>query len=49
MKTKKITALVLAAVMAAGTTATAFADCDVINAGGNLDDKRPSMKMRTAS
>lgn len=41
MKTKKITALVLAAVMAAGTTATAFADCDVINAGGNLDDKRP--------
>ena len=41
MKTKKITALVLAAVMAAGTTATAFADSDVINAGGNLDDKRP--------
>lgn len=41
MKTKKITALVLAALMAAGTTATAFADCDVINAGGNLDDKRP--------
>lgn len=41
MKTKKITALVLAALMAAGTTATAFADCDVVNAGGNLDDKRP--------
>lgn len=41
MKTKKITALVLAALMAAGTTATAFADSDVVNAGGNLDDKRP--------
>ena len=41
MKTKKITALVLAALMAAGTTATAFADCDVINAGGDKDAKRP--------
>ena len=41
MKTKKITALVLAALMAAGTTATAFADCDVVNRGGDLDDKRP--------
>lgn len=41
MKTKKITALVLAAVMAAGTTATAFADSDVVNRGGDLDDKRP--------
>lgn len=41
MKTKKITALVLAAVMAAGTTATAFADCDVVNAGGDKDAKRP--------
>ena len=41
MKTKKITALVLAALMAAGTTATAFADCDVVNAGGDKDAKRP--------
>lgn len=41
MKTKKITALVLAALMAAGTTATAFADSDVVNRGGDLDDKRP--------
>ena len=41
MKTKKITALVLAALMAAGTTATAFADCDVVNAGGDKDPKRP--------
>ena len=41
MKTKKITALVLAAPMAAGTTATAFADSDVVNRGGDLDDKRP--------
>ena len=55
MKTKKITALVLAALMAAGTTATAFADSDVVNRGGDLDDSvpllsmmRPSMKMRTA-
>ena len=39
MKTKKITALVLAALMAAGTTA--FADSDVVNRGGDLDDKRP--------
>ncbi len=41
MKTKKITALVLAALMAAGTTATAFADSDVVNRGGDLDAKRP--------
>lgn len=41
MKTKKITALVLAALMAAGTTATAFADSDVVNRGGDLDGKRP--------
>ncbi len=41
MKTKKITALALAALMAAGTTATAFADSDVVNRGGDLDDKRP--------
>ena len=41
MKTKKITALVLAALMAAGTTATAFADSDVVNAGNDKDAKRP--------
>ena len=41
MNTKKITALALAALMAAGSTATSFADNYVANAGNDLDAKRP--------
>ena len=41
MKTKKITALVLAAMMAAGSTVPAFADSNVVNAGNDKDAKRP--------
>ena len=41
MNAKKITALALAAVMAAGTTVTAFAEIDVSNPGKGLDADRP--------
>ena len=41
MNAKKITALVLAAMMAVGTSVTAFADSDVVNRGRDLDAKRP--------
>ena len=41
MNAKKITSLVLAAVMAAGTTVTAFAEIDVSNPGKGLDADRP--------
>ena len=41
MNAKKITALVLAAMMAVGTSVTAFAEIDVSNPGKGLDADRP--------
>ena len=41
MNTKKITALALAALMAAGSTATSFAVNNVVDAGNDLSNDRP--------